>query len=207
MYTLFFSPGACSLASAIALAESGLPYELRRVKFAENEQQSPDYLKINPKGRVPALATDKGVLTENVAILAFIAQTAPEAKLAPLDDPFAFGRMQGFNAYISSTVHVAYAHRRRGYRWATKQEALDDMAAKVPQNMRDCFSLIEKEYLAGPWVLGDDYSVADAYLFTLSDWLKGLGIDIADYPRVAEHYRRMKERPAVQRALAQHENP
>jgi glutathione S-transferase len=207
LYTLFFSPGACSLASAIALAESGLPYELRRVKFAENEQQSPDYLKINPKGRVPALATDKGVLTENVAILAFIAQTAPEAKLAPLDDPFAFGRMQGFNAYISSTVHVAYAHRRRGYRWATKQEALDDMAAKVPQNMRDCFSLIEKEYLAGPWVLGDDYSVADAYLFTLSDWLKGLGIDIADYPRAAEHYRRMKERPAVQRALAQHENP
>ena len=207
MYTLFFSPGACSLASAIALAESGRPYELKRVKFAENEQQSPDYLKINPKGRVPALATDKGVLTENVAILAFIAQAAPEAKLAPLNDPFAFARMQGFNAYISSTVHVAYAHRRRGYRWATKQEALDDMAAKVPQNMRDCFSLIEKEYLAGPWVLGDDYSIADAYLFTMSDWLKGLGIDIADYPRVAEHYRRMKERPAVQRALAQHENP
>ncbi|OHV76006.1 glutathione S-transferase family protein [Rhizobium sp. LCM 4573] len=205
MYTLFFSPNSCSLASAIALAESGLPYELRRVKFAENEQQSPEYLKINPKGRVPALATEKGVLTENVAILAFIAQAAPEAKLAPLDDPFAFGRMQAFNVYISSTVHVAYAHRKRGYRWADRQESFDDMAAKMPKNLRDCFALIENEYLAGPWVMGENYTVADAYLFTMSDWLAGAGVDIAEFPRVADHYRRMKERPAVQRAFAEHQ--
>lgn len=205
MYTLFFSPNSCSLASAIALAESGLLYELRRVKFAENEQQSAEYLRINPKGRVPALATEKGVLTENVAILAFIAQAAPEAKLAPLDDPFAFGSMQAFNTYISSTVHVAYAHRRRGYRWADKQESFDDMAAKMPKNLRDCFTLIENEYFAGPWVMGENYTVADAYLFTMSDWLAGAGVDIAEFPRVADHYRRMKERPAVQRTLAEHQ--
>jgi glutathione S-transferase len=205
MYTLFFSPGACSLASAIALAESGLSYELKRLKFAENEQRSPEYLKLNPKGRVPALVTPDGVLTENVAILAFVAQVAPAAGLAPLDDPFAFGRMQAFNAFISSTVHVAFAHKRRGYRWADSQEARDDMAAKVPQNMRDCFTLIENDYLAGPRVMGEQYSVADAYLFVMSDWLAGQGVDVAEFPRVADHYRRMKERPAVQRALAEHD--
>ena len=201
MYTLYFSPNACSLASHIALAESGLPYQLRRLQFAENEQRSPEYLKHNPNGRVPALVTDKGTLIESPAILAFIAQAAPEAKLAPLEDPFAFARMQGFNSFIASTVHVAYAHRRRGYRWAEKQESLDDMAARMPQNMRDSFAIIENDLFAGPWLLGEDYSVADAYLFTMSDWLGGAGVDINDFPKVADHYRRMRQRPAVQRAL------
>jgi glutathione S-transferase len=205
MNTLFFSPGACSLASAIALAESGLPYRLQRVKFADNEQRSPDYLKLNPNGRVPVLVTDKGAISENLAILSYIAQMAPQAKLAPLDDPFAFGRMQAFNAYLAATVHVAYAHKRRGYRWAESQQALDDMAAKAPQNMRDCFTLIENEHLTGPWVLGETYSVADAYLFILTDWLSGLGIDRAEFPRVADHYDRMRQRPGVQRALTEHE--
>jgi glutathione S-transferase len=201
MYALYFSPNACSLASHIALAESGLPYELRRVDFGQNEQRSADYLKHNPNGRVPALVTEKGTLIESPAILAFIAQAAPEARLAPLDDPFEFGRMQGFNSFIASTVHVAYAHRRRGYRWADKQASFEDMAAKMPQNMHDCFAIIENDLFTGPFVLGENYSVADPYLFTMSDWLDGIGIDIADYPKVADHYRRMKERPAVQRAI------
>jgi glutathione S-transferase len=114
MNTLFFSPGACSLASAIALAESGLPYRLQRVKFADNEQRSPDYLKLNPNGRVPVLVTDEGAISENLAILAYIAQVAPQAKLAPLDDLFAFARMQAFNAYLAATVHVAYAQLSLG---------------------------------------------------------------------------------------------
>ncbi|RWX77295.1 glutathione S-transferase family protein [Neorhizobium lilium] len=205
MYTLFFSPGACSLASAIALAESGLPYRLQRVKFAENEQRSADYLKLNPKGRVPALATEQGVISENVAILAYIAQAAPEAKLAPLDDPFAFARMQAFTSYLAGTVHVASAHKRRGYRWADSEASWQDMAAKVPQNLRECYTLIEEDFLQGPWVLGDNYSVADCYLFTLADWLPGYGIARDEFPAVADHYRRMRERPAVQRALAEHE--
>jgi glutathione S-transferase len=205
MNTLFFSPGACSLASAIALAESGLPYRLQRVKFADNEQRSPDYLKLNPNGRVPVLVTDEGAISENLAILAYIAQVAPQAKLAPLDDLFAFARMQVFNAYLAATVHVAYAHKRRGYRWADSQQARDDMAAKAPQNLRDCFALIENDHLTGPWVLGETYSVADAYLFVLTDWLSGLGIDRAEFPRVADHYDRMRQRPGVQRALTEHE--
>lgn len=203
MYTLFFSPNACSLASHIALAESGLPYELKRLKFAENEQQSESYLKINPKGRVPALATDRGVITESVAILAFIAQSAPEAKLAPLDDPFLFGRMQAFNAYIASTVHVAYAHFRRYSRWADNQASFDDMIAKAPKNFRACFQLIETDFLEGPYVLGETYSVADPYLYLMTSWLANLGLDRADFPRVNAHFEMMKQRPGVQRAEAE----
>lgn len=202
MYTLFYSPNACSLASHIALAESGLPYEVRRVNFAENEQHSPEYLKLNPNGRVPALVTEKGTLIESPAILAFIAQSAPEAKLAPLDDPFEFARMQGFNSFIASSLHVAYAHNKRGYRWADGQEALDAMKRKVVANTRMYFGMVENDFLTGPWVLGEAYSVADPYLFTMADWLEGLGIDREEFPKVADHYRRMMERPAVQKALS-----
>lgn len=201
MYTLYYSPNACSLASHIALEEAGLPYHAHRLNFAKDEQRSADYLKHSPNGRVPALVTDRGALIESPAILAFIAQAAPEARLAPLDDPFEFARMQGFNSFIASTVHVAYAHRRRGYRWADNEASREDMAAKMPQNMRDCFAIIEKDLFTGPFVIGQNYSVADPYLFTISDWLAGVGIDIDDYPNVADHYRRMKERPAVQCAI------
>ncbi|MFB9951478.1 glutathione S-transferase family protein [Rhizobium puerariae] len=203
MYTLYFAPGTCALASHIALAESGLPYEVRRVKFAENEQRSEAYLKINPKGRVPALVMDKGVLTETVAILAFIAQVAREANLAPLDDPFLFGRMQAFNAYLASTVHVAHAHGRRGTRWADEPSSHADMQRKVPQTMGESFRLIEDELLAGPYVLGDRYSIADPYLFTIATWLEGDKVDIARFPRVQAHFEAMKARPAVQKAFAE----
>ena len=90
MFTFFYSPGTCALASHIALEDAGASYELKRLDFRKSEQQSPDYLAINPKGRVPTLRTPRGVLTETPAILAFVAQSFPEARLAPLDDPFAF---------------------------------------------------------------------------------------------------------------------
>ncbi len=201
MLTLYFSPGSCSRACHIALEESGLPYEGKRINFAESEQHTPQYLKVNPKGRVPALATPHGILTEAPAIMAYVAQTAPEAKLAPIDDPFQFARMQGFNSYIASTVHVGHAHGRRGTRWADQESSLEDMKNKLPQVMTDCFTLIENEMLAGPWVLGNDYSVADGYLFVMSGWLKGDSVDVAKFPKVYDHYKRMQERPAVIRAL------
>ncbi len=201
MLTLYFSPGSCSRACHIALEESGLPYEGKRINFAENQQRSDEYLKLNPKGRVPALATPKGILTEAPAIMSYVAQTAPDAKLAPLNDPFEFGRMQAFNSYIASTVHVAHAHGRRGTRWANQDSSLEDMKNKMPQVMTDCFTLIENEMLVGPWVLGNTYSVADGYLFVMSGWLKGDSVDVAKFPKVNDHYKRMQERPAVVRAL------
>lgn len=203
MLKLFYSPGSCALASHIALEEAHAEYEAVRVNFAENEQRKPDYLKINPKGRVPALVTDRGILTETPAILVYISQTHPQADLAPLEDPFALARLQSFNAYLCATVHVAHAHRMRGSRWADDPAALEDMKRKVPQTVGDCFGLIESEMFEGPWVMGEQYTVADPYLFTLGRWLEGDGIDIARFPKVADHHRRMSERPAVVRTLEQ----
>jgi glutathione S-transferase len=200
MLTLYSSTGSCSRASHIALEESGLDYDVQLVDFANNAQRDPAYLAINPKGRVPALSTDQGVLTESPAILAYIAGLAPPSLLAPVD-PFAFARMQAFNLYLATTVHVAHAHGRRAARWSDDAAAQASMAAKVTQNMRDGFALIEAD-LTGDWVMGDAYTVADPYLFTFAAWLESDGVDIADFPRVQAHFERMQARPAVQRALA-----
>jgi glutathione S-transferase len=176
--------------------------ELRRVDFAAAEQTKPDYLAVNPKGRVPALLTERGVLTETPAILAYVAQTFPEARLAQLHDPFAFAELQAFMSYLCSTVHVAHAHRGRGYRWADDPAALEAMKKKVPQSVGACFDLIEREMLRGPWVMGDAYTVADPYLFTLASWMEVDSVDPAAFPRVHDHRNRMAARPAVKRALA-----
>ena len=199
--TLYYTPGTCALAVHIALHEAQAGHELVRLDFAAQQQRSPEYLAINPKGRVPALVTEHGVLTETPALLAYVAQRYAQAQLAPLD-PFAFARMQEFNNYLASTVHVAHAHRPRASRWADEPASHADMLRKVPQNMAECFGVIERHYLHGPWVLGEPYSVADAYLFTMSGWLQSDGVDVAQVPTVADHRRRMAERPAVQRALA-----
>jgi len=92
MFKLYYAPGTCALASHIALAEAGAPYTTAKVDFKTNQQNSPEYLAINPKGRVPSLVTDHGILTETPAMLAFIAQSFPQAKLAPLDNAFAFAQ-------------------------------------------------------------------------------------------------------------------
>ncbi len=205
MLKLFYSPNTCALASHIALQEAGADYEAVRLDFRANEQRKPEYLAINPKGRVPALATDRGILTETPAILAFIAQSFPKARLAPLDDPFAFARAQAFNSYLCSTVHVAHAHRLRGPRWvdAGDAAAIAAMQKKVPQSVGECFELIEREMFAGPWVMGDGYTICDPYLFTVARWLEGDGVDSARFPKVRDHRQRMSERPAVTTVLAE----
>lgn len=202
MLTLFYAPNTCSLASHIVLEEIGADYEARRVDFSANAQRSPEYLAINPKGRVPALVTDRGVLTETPAILAFLAQSFPQAGLAPLGDLFAFAKLQAFNSYICSTLHVAHAHKVRGSRWADDPAALEEMRRKVPETVGACFELIENSMLRGPWVMGETYSVADPYLFTVARWMEGDSVDPARFPRVIEHRNRMMERPAVARAVA-----
>jgi glutathione S-transferase len=202
MLKLYYAPGTCALASHIALEEAGADYQAIRLDFGAGQQRSPDYLKVNPKGRVPALVTDRGILTETPAILAFVAQTHPKARLAPLDDGFAFGQVQAFNSYLCSTVHVAHAHRVRGTRWADDPAAIADMKRKVPETVGACFDLIEHEMLAGPWVMGETFTICDPYLFTLSSWLEGDSVDIARFGKVSDHYRRMLDRKAVKAALA-----
>ena len=201
MLTLYYATNTCALASHIALEEAGAAFETRWVDFGAAEQTKPEYLKINPKGRVPALVTEHGVLTETPAILAYIAQTLSRGRLAPLDDPFAFAELQAFMSYLCATVHVAHAHRARGYRWADDPAAFEAMKKKVPQSVGACFALIEEGMLRGPWVMGDAYTIADPYLFTLARWMEIDGVDPNAFPRVLDHRDRMAERPAVQRAL------
>jgi glutathione S-transferase len=199
---LYYTPHTCALASHIALEQAGADYQVRRVDFSKNEQRAPEYLRINPKGRVPALVTNRGVLTETPAILTFIAQSFPAARLAPIDDPFALAQVQSFNTYLCSTVHVAHSHRMRGYRWADDPTAIEAMKKKVPQSVGECFDLIEHEMLKGPWVMGSIYTICDIYLFTLAQWLEADGVDLRRLPKVADHRRRMSENTAVARVIA-----
>ncbi|HYZ33047.1 MAG TPA: glutathione S-transferase N-terminal domain-containing protein [Crenalkalicoccus sp.] len=201
MLTLYWTPNTCALATHIALEEAGADFTLRRIDFAREEQRSAEYLTVNPKGRVPTLVTERGVLTETPALLAYVAQRFPEAGLAPLDDPFAFAEVQAFNAYLCATLHVAHAHRMRGYRWADDPAAIEAMRRKVPDSVGACWALVEQALPEGPWVTGTRYTISDPYLFTLAEWIEGDGVDPARFPRVLAHRRRMAERPAVRRAL------
>jgi glutathione S-transferase len=203
--TLHYAPKAISLASVIVLEELGLSYELVRVDFSKVEQRSQAYLKRNPLGRVPSLETPEGTLTETIALLVYLAERKPEAGLLP-PDPFGRAQALSFASYLASTVHVAHAHRMRGTRWvdASETEAIAAMQRKVPEAVLDAFLLVERHWLAEtkPWVLGERFSVCDAYLFTVAQWLEADGVDTTQLPRVLAHRERVHARPATARALS-----
>ena len=135
-------------------------------------------------------------------MLVYVAQGYPAANLAPMSDPFRFAQMQAFNSYLCSTLHVAHAHRMRGHRWADDAASFADMQRKVPKSVGACYELIEREMLAGPWVMGNAYTISDPYLFTLAQWMEGDGVDPARFPKVSAHRRRVAERAAVRKAVA-----
>jgi len=201
MLKLHYAPHTCSLATHIVLEEAGADYELNRIDFSVAQENSPDYLAMNPKGRVPVLETPQGYLTETPAILVYLAQLYPESNLAPLDDIFAFAELQAFNSYLCSTLHVAHAHRMRGNRWADDPAAIIAMQKKVPESVGDSFRYIEDNYLRGPWAMGENYTIADPYLFTLAQWMEADGVELGPIPRVVEHRARMSERKSVQTAI------
>jgi len=204
MFTLYYAKGTAALPVHIALEESGAEYELRLLDFTAKDHLQPDYLNVNPKGRVPALVTDNGILTEAPALLAYIGQTYSAANLIP-STPFGFAQAQEFNLYIAATVHVAHAHKMRGARWSDDTASHDAMRMKVAENMTGCAEFIENRYLKGPWVLGEQYSVCDPYLFLVTRWLKGDGVDESAFPNILAHRARMEARPAVQAVLKFHE--
>ena len=205
MLKLYYAASSCALATHIVLEEVGADYSTQRIEFAKEQQKSPEFLKINPKGRVPALVTDRGILTETPAMLVYVAQSFPAAGLAPMADAFAFARMQSFNSYLCSHVHVAHAHRMRGHRWVDADDAhsIAAMRRKVPETVGGAFELIEQGMLEGPWVMGDTYTICDPYLFTLAQWMEKDGVDLARVPRVVDHRQRMSERPGVKKAIAE----
>lgn len=201
-YTLYTARGSCALAVHIALCEADAPFEIARIDTRAGEQRSESYLALNPKGRVPALATPQGVLTEVPALLVYIAQCHPQARLAPLDDPYAFARLQSFNAYLSSTVHVAHAHGPRASRWADEPEAQAAMKRKVPETMTAAAAMLES-MIEGPWVFGERYTIADPYLYTIAGWMEDDGVDTTAFPKLLAQRALCAQRPAVQRALAE----
>jgi glutathione S-transferase len=202
MLTLYYARGTCALATHLALEIAGADYQAVRLDFAQQQQRSPEYLKINPKGRVPALVTPQGVLTETPALLQYVAQTHPKAALAPLDDAFALAKVNEFNSYLCSTVDVNHAHRGRGYRWTDDAAAQEALKAKVPQNMGECFEYIETQLLRGPWVFGETLTVSDLYLFTISQWLEGDGVDVKRFAKVSALCQRLEQMPAVAKVMA-----
>lgn len=201
---LYYAPGTAALAVHIALEDAGADYESIRLDFTKGDQTKPEYLAINPKGRVPALVVDRGILTETPAILAYIAQTHPEAKLAPFDDAFAFAKVQAFNAYICATVHVAHAHRLRGSRWASEPSSIEDMKRKVPDSVGGVVDVIEAGLEDGKWVMGDTYTICDPYLYLATRWLDGDGVPADRHPKARAHMARMNERASVKKALEIH---
>jgi glutathione S-transferase len=205
MLTLYYAAHTCSLATHIVLEEVGADYSTVRIDFGAAQQRSPEYLKINPKARVPALATDRGILTETPAMLAFVAQSFPASDLALMNDPFTFAQVQSFNSFLCSHLHVAHAHRMRGYRWVDADDAhsIAAMQRKVPESVGGAFELVEREMLKGPWVMGERYTICDPYLFTLAQWLEADGVDAKKIPKVADHRRRMSGRPGVRKAIAE----
>ena len=117
-------------------------------------------------------------LDRNTGNSRFHCESFPKAKLVP-DDPFAFAQAQSFNSYLCSTVHINHAHKMRGYRWAVEESSFADMKRKVPETMAGCFALIERDMIKGPWVMGEQYTVCDPYLYTIALWLEGDGVDLA----------------------------
>ncbi len=198
---LYYAPGTISVAVAIALEEAGLEYEAIKINFADKEQLSPAYAQINPKSRVPALAVEGGILTETGALLDYIADIAPEAGLRP-SDPVLRARMREVMYYLASTMHVNHAHKLRGSRWASKTSSYKDMQAKVPQTMADSCAHLSQYGLRGPFVLGDEVSLADCYLYVVCTWLEGDGVTLADFPKIQSFMTAMEQRDSLRAVYA-----
>ncbi len=197
MLKLYYSPGACALASHIGLEETGADYVIEKIDLRAGQQKTPEYLAINPAGVTPALQTPKGVITQNAAILAYVAQTHPHARLADLDDPFEFARMQAFNGWLASSLHPAIG-KALFSRPALDGEARDE-AVKIALERYD---LALTRLLAGPWALGEDHSATDGYLMVFTRWARQAHLlDKARFPKLNAHLDLVQSRPAVQRVL------
>jgi glutathione S-transferase len=198
MLKLYYSPGACALASHIALEEAGADHELAKIDLKAGQQRTPEYLAINPAGATPALQTDEGVLTENAVIMAYVAQAHPRAGLAPDPSSFAFSKMQSLNGWLGSSLHPALGRLMFG-RPPLEGEA-KDAALEVALGKLD---VLENHLFVGPWATGGAYTVADGYVSVFTRWSRQAGLlDAARYPNLNRHLDAVQARPAVQRALA-----
>jgi len=194
--TVFISPGACAMASHSALEEAGLDYEAKVIDLKKGEQKTPEYLAINPAGVTPALKTDQGVITQNAAILGWVARTHPDKTLAPVGDAFAMARFDAFNGWLGSSLHPAIGKvlfSRPPLEDEAKDQAVEQALAK--------YDLAEQQ-VEGDWVFGDTWTLADNYLSVFSRWARQAKLlDPNRYPKLNAHLDRVQARPAIQRML------
>jgi glutathione S-transferase len=202
MLKLYYAPGACSLASHIALEEAGAAYDLHAIALAKGEQSTEAYLKINPNARVPALDTGHGAaLTENVAILTYIARTHPQAKLMP-EEPEGMARCLSLLVWFASSVHIAFSRFNRPYRFSNEEPALAGIKAKGKDDFFDFLKKIDGLLAGRDYFLGE-FSAADTYGVVFYAWGRRAGLPLDELRNYTAHKNRMIARPAVKRALAQ----
>ena len=193
---LYYSPGACSLSPHIVANEIGIPLELEKVdtKTKQTEHGS-DYLAINPKGYVPALRLDDGaLLTEGPAIVQYLADQKPGSGIAPANGTLARYRLQEMLGYINSELHKTYSP-------LFNPNTTDAVRADREAYLRKRYALIEQTLSGQPFLLGDQFSAADAYLFTVTNWARVLKLDLSEFPNLMAFQKRVAERPAVQGAM------
>ncbi|WP_371225598.1 glutathione S-transferase family protein [Roseovarius sp. 2305UL8-3] len=196
---VYCAPNTISVATIVLLEETSIPYEPIIISLAKGDQTTPEYHAINPKGRVPAVVTDDGILTETGAIMEYLAALAPTLGLVPTN-VWQAGQMRSVMYYLAATMHVNHAHKMRGHRWADNDASYKDMTAKVPETMAQSCAFIEDSCQLSPFVMGADMSVADPWLFTICTWLEGDGVDITAYPKLSAHFDMMNARASVTKA-------
>lgn len=194
---LYFSPGACSLSPHIVAHELGLPLKLEKVDTQTKRTETDrDFWQINPKGYVPVLELDNGeVLTEGPAIVQYLADLKPEGKLAPANGTLARARLQEALNYITSEIHKSYSPL---FSDATPEATREERKAYLAKR----YGFIEKILAKQPWLLGEHFTVADAYLFTVTRWADFVKFDLSAFPHVQAFQKRVAARPAVQAAMA-----
>ena len=193
---LYFSPGACSLSPHIALREAGLDFETERVDMATKKTRGgDDFYTINPRGYVPALRLDSGeVLTEGPAIVQYIADLAPEKQLAPAAGTFERVRLQETLNFISTELH-------KGFSPLFNKDCPEDWKQVVRANLGRRFAALDAQLADQPFLLGQGFTIADGYLFTVLGWTRFVNFDLTPYPNLVAYQQRVAARPAVHAAL------
>lgn len=202
MHTLYFSPGACSLAVHIALQELHIAHDLARVSTGDEEHKRPAFLDVNPLAQVPVVRTPDGErLTEVVSILLYLAEQTPEPALLPAD-PLARQRCVQLMSQIASGLHPAYTMIIRPDRITGDESAHAALRIAGRARFERLLGHIAAQIPAdGPWLFGEQYTVADAYLFVMFAWAQFAGIDVSRWPQLRSWAGRVRERPATARAL------
>ena len=204
MLKLYYAPGACSTASHIGIEESGAKFESQALSFAASEQRTPEYLKINPRGRVPALVIEDGTIVENTAILTYLVRRfAPQ--LLP-KDPAMEARAISTMAWFSNTVHPNFTHIGRPERFATDTSVFDHLKATGRENFHANLKEIDGLLEGKTWMMGDDFSVVDGYALVFYGWGKRIGLPMAELRNYTAWKDRMLARPAVRRVLEREQN-